>query len=59
MNVILIIKNVTWIKSGIAKSVGVSIKIQKNILCAKNVIFGILQYVATKVVNMQEGLVAQ
>ena len=35
VNVSLIVKNVTRIESGITISVGVSVKIQKNIVCAK------------------------
>ena len=38
-------------------SIGVSVKIQKN--RAKKVIFGILQNVAAKIVNMKEVLVIQ
>ena len=33
----LIVKNVTWIKSGIMISVGLSVKIQMNILCARKI----------------------
>ena len=56
MNVSLIVKNVTRIESGITISVGVSVKIQKNIVCAKkkNKLFGILQHVAAKMANMYE-----
>ena len=35
MNVSFIVKNGTQIKSGIMVSVSVSVKIQKNIVCAK------------------------
>ena len=55
MNVSLIVKNVTRIESGITISVGVSVKIQKNIVCAKKKkLFGILQHVAAKMANMYE-----
>ena len=37
MNASLMIENVTWIKSGIALSIDVSMKIKKNIMWAKNV----------------------
>ena len=42
----------TRIKTGITVSVGVNIKIQKNIVCTKKIIFGILQHVVAKMVNM-------
>ena len=45
-------------QNGIMTSVGVSVKIQKNISVKKG-IFGILEYVAAKMVNMQEVLVIQ
>ena len=51
------LENVTWIKIEIMISIGVSVKIQKN--RAKKVIFGILQNVAAKIVNMKEVLVIQ
>ena len=57
MNVSLIVKNVTRIESGITISVGVSVKIQKSIVCAKKKkkkLFGILQHVAAKMANMYE-----
>ena len=54
MNVSLIVKNLTQIKSGTTISVGVSLIISKNIVCVEKVIFGILQNVAAKMVNMQE-----
>ena len=52
MNVCVTVKNLSQIKSGIKIKVRVSVKIQKNILCLKKVIFGILQHVAQKMVNM-------
>ena len=52
------VENVTWIKSGITVSVGVSVKFSKKTVCTKKVIFGILQYVAAKMVNIQEVLMA-
>ena len=42
----------TRIKTGITVSVGVNIKIQKNIVCTKKIIFGILQHVVANMVNM-------
>ena len=46
------VENVTQIKIGIAISVGVSVKVQKNIVCAKKIIFGTLIYVVAKLVNI-------
>ena len=43
-------ENIIQIKSGITINVDVSVKIWKNILCLKNVIFGILLYVIVKMV---------
>ena len=37
-------------------TVGVSVKIEKNITYVKNVVFEILQHVAMKMANMQEVL---
>ena len=59
VNVSLIVKNVTWMKSEITTSVGISMKMQKKIVYRKKVIFGILQYVVAKMVNMQEVLMIQ
>ena len=50
------VENVTWIKTGLIISVGVNVKIQK-IITLKKVIFGILQNVAAKMVNMEDVLV--
>ena len=36
VNVTLMVKNVTWIKTGITINVGVSVKIHKSIVCTKN-----------------------
>ena len=53
------VKNVVRIKRGIITSDSVNVKIQKDIVCAKKkviiiIIFGILQHVIAKMVNMQE-----
>ena len=45
------IKNVIQIKSGIKINVGVSVKIQKNIVCARKVIYEILLHVVVKMIN--------
>ena len=42
------VENVIQIKSGIAINVGASIKIQKSIVHAKNIIFGILPHLVAK-----------
>ena len=48
------VENVTQIKSGITISVGVSVKILKNIMCAKMVTFGILLHVVVEMVSLKE-----
>ena len=52
VNVNLMVKNVIRIKNGRVINVGVSVKIWKNIMCAKNIIFGILLHVVAKMVNI-------
>ena len=52
VNVSLISENATQIKSGAAINVDVSAKIQKNIMCLKNIIFAIVLSVVVKVVNI-------
>ena len=49
-------KNVIHIKSGKRISVGSSVKIKKNIVCLKKIIFGILLHVIVKIANMLEVL---
>ena len=44
-NINLVVANAALIESGIMINVGVKAKIQKNIMRAKNVIFGILLHV--------------
>ena len=44
--------DVTRIKSGIIINVGVSTKIQNNIICAKKIIFRILLHAVVKMENM-------
>ena len=47
------IETVIQMKSGIMiNDNGANVKIQKDIACAKNIIFGILLHVAVKVVNI-------
>ena len=50
----LMVEYVTQIKSGITIQVRVSVKLQKNIVCAKSIIFGILLHVVVKMVNIFE-----
>ena len=44
--------DVTRIKSGILINVGVSAKIQNNIICAKKIIFRILLHAVVKMENI-------
>ena len=46
------VDNIIQIKSGITINVGASIKIKKNIMCEKIIIFGILLHVGMKIVNI-------
>ena len=46
------LENVIQIKSGIMENVDVGIKIGKNIICAINIIFGILIHVVVEMVNI-------
>ena len=50
------VEYVIQIKRGIMTNAGVNVKIQKNIICAKNIIFAIVLHVAVKMVNMSEVL---
>ena len=45
------VENVTRIKSGIVINAGVSKKIQKNMMHAKKIVFGILAHVFVRMVN--------
>ena len=51
VTVSLIVERVTRIKSEITISVGVSVKIVKNTIPVKKIIFGILFYLVAKIVN--------
>ena len=44
--------NVIQIKSGILINVRASVKIKKNIVCAKKIIFGMLLHAVLKIVNI-------
>ena len=46
------VENVTQIKSGIAITVGVSVKTQKNIMHPKKIMFGTLLHVVVKMINI-------
>ena len=54
VNVNLMVKNVSQIKSETTINVGVGVKTWKNIMCAKKMTFGILLHVFVKMVNMTE-----
>ena len=54
VNVNLMVENVIEIKSGITINTDVSVKIQKNIICTKNITFGILLHVVAKMINMYD-----
>ena len=56
VNVNLIVENVANIKSVITINVGVSVKIQQNIMFTKNTILRILLHVVVKTENMQDVL---
>ena len=50
------VENVIQIKSEIVTNVDVSVKTQKNIVCAKKIIFEILLHIAVKMVNIWQVL---
>ena len=52
VNVILMVENVTRMKSGITINVGVSVKIRKNIMFVKKVISGMLLHVVLEMANI-------
>ena len=56
VNVNLIVENVANIKSVITINVGVSVKIQQNIMFTKNTILRILLHVVVKMENIQDVL---
>ena len=56
VNVNLMVENVIKIKSEITINIGVSAKSQKNVICAKKIIFGILLHVVVKMVNIEQVL---
>ena len=56
VNIILMVENVTQIKSGIIKYAGVSAKIQRKIMHTKRIISGILLHEVLKMVNIYEVL---
>ena len=51
-NVNLMVENITQIKSGITINFDASVKIQKNKMCVKTIIFGILSQAVVKMVNI-------
>ena len=54
INVNLIIDNVNQIIRGIMINLVARVKIQKNIVCAKKVIFGILLHIVAKMINISK-----
>ena len=50
------VENVTQINIEITEEVGVSVKAQKHIMCAKSVMFGILVLVPVKMVHIPDEL---
>ena len=52
LNVNLMVENVTRIKSAIMINVGASAKIQRNMMHAKKIIFGVLVHVFVGMVNI-------
>ena len=46
------VENITQIISGITINVDASVKIQKNKMCVKTIIFGILSQAVVKMVNI-------
>ena len=52
VNLNLVMENVILIKSGITINVDVTVKIWKNIMYVKKIIFGILLYVVAEMVNI-------
>ena len=45
------VENVIQIKSGTRINVGANVKIKKNIMCAKKILFGILLHVVAKIID--------
>ena len=51
-NVYLMVESIIQIKSEITINVGAGVKIKKNIVCAKKIMFGILLRVVLKTENI-------
>ena len=56
LNVNLMVENATQIKSGITINVGVTAKIQKNIMHVKKIIFQIMLHLVMKMADIQKVL---
>ena len=56
VNVNFMVENITQIKIGIKINVGVSAKTQENIIFAKVFIFGIIEHLLVKMVNIYKVL---
>ena len=46
------VENVIQIKSGITLNDDAGVRIWKNMICVKKILFGILLYIVAKIVNM-------
>ena len=52
ININLMVESVIQIKSGITINVSANVKIQKNFVCVKKIIFGILLHAVVKIKNI-------
>ena len=50
------VEGVIQVKSGIMTNVGASVKIQRNIVFVKKIIYGIILYIVAKKINIQQDL---
>ena len=57
ININLMVESVTQIKSGIT-NVSANVKIQKNFVCVKKIIFGILLHAVVKTINIYKVLLS-
>ena len=52
----LMVEGLIQVKSGIMINVGASVKIQRNIVFVKKIIYGIMLYIVAKKINIQQDL---
>ena len=50
------VEGLIQVKSGIMINVGASVKIQRNIVFVKKIIYGIMLYIVAKKINIQQDL---